>query len=86
MSTEFVVEAYPMDLSNGARGRWTRSGDLLVLHDSPAGPECAVLVRLSGFRAPYALETADPLTIAPRIVCPACRLSADLRNDVWTPF
>jgi len=86
--------ANPIDIGHGVTISFTEYNGVIVglveEHDSPAG-RCSGYVR---FRIPqndtierpsWIVESMDPLTLSPSVLCTTCQHHGFIRNGRWVP-
>lgn len=88
---------FPIDLGHGVTMQWaTKDGGrvgLLERHSTPDGEECTGYVALDvpGVRewrpdGPlWRVESWEPLTISPSVLCRQCGNHGFIRNGQWVP-
>lgn len=85
-----------VDLGNGHRGEFTRRysdpedaepAGLIHYHPKPDGSECAGAITFrgkgDGKRPEWDVESLEPLTLSPSVLCGACGVHGYIRNGKW---
>lgn len=81
-----------VDFGSDVRGFWLYNKDVLgpigmmIVHKSPkTGDDCWCSLHWSDKRGGecHKLESLNPLTVSPSLLCPECGLHGYIRNGAW---